>query len=108
MAHVRRGDIVTVIAGKEKGKQGKVLRILEKKGRVVVERLAMVKRHTKPSQKTPQGGILDKEGSIELSNVALYCDKCKAGRKVSVKINEAGGKLRVCKKCGHEFPQPAM
>jgi large subunit ribosomal protein L24 len=108
MAHVRRGDVVAVIAGKEKGKRGKVLRILNKKDRVVVERLMMVKRHTKPSQKTPNGGIIEKEGTIHLSNVALWCEKCGAPRRAGVKLNEAGGKLRVCKRCGNEFPQPAM
>jgi large subunit ribosomal protein L24 len=106
--HVRRGDVVAVIAGKEKGKRGKVLRILNKKDRVVVERLMMVKRHTKPSQKQPQGGIIEKEGTLHVSNVALWCETCSAPRKAGVKINEAGGKLRVCKRCGREAPQPAM
>src|SRR3972149_705457 len=100
MAHVRRGDVVAVIAGKEKGKRGKVLRILNKKGRVVIERLMMVKRHTKPSQKSPQGGIIEKEGSINLSNVMLWCEKCSKPRRAGVKFNEAGGKARVCKNCG--------
>ena len=108
MAHVRRGDTVTVIAGKEKGKRGKVLHMVSKKDRVVIERVMMVKRHTKPSQKSPQGGILDKEGSVHLSNVALWCEKCAAGRRAAAKFNEAGGKLRICKKCGTEFPQQAI
>jgi large subunit ribosomal protein L24 len=68
---IRKGDTVVVIAGKEKGKRGKVLRILTKSDRVVVERLQMVKRHTKPSQQTPNGGIVEKEGSIHISNVML-------------------------------------
>ena len=68
MQRVRKGDLVQVIAGKEKGKRGKVLRILTKKDRVVLERLMMVKRHTKAAQ-GKEGGILDKEGSIHLSNV---------------------------------------
>ena len=106
--HVRRGDTVAVIAGKEKGKRGKVLRILNKKDRVVVERIMMVKRHTKPSQKQPQGGIIEKEGSLHVSNVSLWCEKCAAPRRAGVQVNEAGGKLRVCKRCGSEFPQPAM
>jgi large subunit ribosomal protein L24 len=108
MERIRKGDTVVVIAGKEKGKRGKVLRILSKQQRVVIERVMMVKRHTKPSQKNPQGGILEKEGSVHLSNVALWCEKCAAPRRAGVKFNEAGGKLRVCKKCGGEFPQPAM
>ena len=108
MAHVRSGDTVVVISGKEKGKRGKVLRILNKKDRVVVERLMMVKRHTKPTQKNPQGGILEKEGSIHLSNVSLWCEKCAAPRRAGAQINEAGGKVRVCKKCGTEFPTQAQ
>jgi large subunit ribosomal protein L24 len=103
MGHVRRGDVVQVIAGKEKGKRGKVLNLLPKKDRVVVERVNMVKRHTKPTQKTPQGGIQEKEGSLHISNVALWCEKCAAPRRASARVNEAGGKIRVCTKCGAEF-----
>jgi large subunit ribosomal protein L24 len=108
MERVRKGDLVVVIAGKEKGKRGRVLRILSKQDRVVIERVMMVKRHTKPSQKTPQGGILEKEGTIHVSNVALWCERCAAPRKAAVKFNEEGGKARVCKKCGNDFPQTAM
>ncbi len=72
MQRVRKGDLVEVIAGKDKGKRGKVLRILSKNGRVVVERVALVKRHTKPNaQNQAQGGIIEKEGSVHLSNVML-------------------------------------
>jgi large subunit ribosomal protein L24 len=66
---IRKGDLVQVIAGKEKGKRGRVIKVLYKKQRVVIERLMMVKRHTKPTQQNQQGGILEKEGSIHLSNV---------------------------------------
>ena len=70
MDRVRKGDTVVVIAGKEKGKRGKVLRVLtDKTSRVVIERVKMVKRHTKPTQQNPQGGIIEKEGSVHLSNV---------------------------------------
>lgn len=69
MQRIRKGDLVQVIAGKEKGKRGRVVKVLYKKQRVVIERLMMVKRHTKPSQTNQQGGILEKEGSIHLSNV---------------------------------------
>lgn len=69
MERIRKGDTVLVITGKEKGKRGKVLRVLYKTNRVVIERVMMVKRHTKPSQQNPQGGIVEKEGSIHLSNV---------------------------------------
>ena len=74
--HVRKGDQVVVIAGKEKGKRGRVLRLLTGDGRVVIERVNMVKRHTKPSQRNPRGGIVEKEGSVESSNVSLWCSKC--------------------------------
>jgi len=103
--HIRKGDTVAVIAGKEKGRRGKVLDIVTKKDRVVVEKLMMVKRHTKPSQKAPQGGIVEKEGTIHISNIALFCEKCAKPRRAGVQFNQGGGKVRVCKTCGNEFPQ---
>ena len=108
MAHVRRGDLVVVIAGKEKGKKGKVLRVLPKKDRVIVERVMMVKRHTKPSQKVPAGGIIEKEGSIHISNVALWSEKQQRPVKVKIVVNEAGKKMRVDKKTGEIMPEPPM
>ena len=101
--HVRRGDNVVVIAGKEKGKRGRVLRIISKKNRVVVERINLVKRHTRPTQQNPRGGILEKEGSVPVSNVLVWCGKCAKG--VRTRAGEAEGqkKRRVCTKCGAEF-----
>ena len=101
--HVRKGDQVVVVTGKEKGKRGRVLRILTAKQRVVIERVNMVKRHTKPTQKTPRGGILEKEGSVELSNVALWCAKCGAARRHKVDHLEGQKKRRVCVKCSNAF-----
>jgi large subunit ribosomal protein L24 len=101
--HVRKGDTVVITSGKEKGKRGRVLRLLTKKHRVVVERIAMVKRHTKPTQRSPQGGIVEKEGSLELSNVALWCGKCSAGRRARVEEKEGQKKQRLCTKCGTAF-----
>jgi large subunit ribosomal protein L24 len=101
--HVRKGDTVIVVAGKEKGKRGRVLRLLTKKDRVLVERVMMVKRHTKPSQKHPHGGIVEKEGSIQISNVRLYCSKCEAPRRIGIQMRDDGKKHRVCKKCGEVF-----
>ena len=91
--HVRKGDQVVVIAGKEKGKRGRVLRLLTGAGRVVIERVNMVKRHTKPSQRNPRGGIVEKEGSVESSNVSLWCNKCvaPAARKGSRQAKKAKG-----------------
>jgi large subunit ribosomal protein L24 len=101
--HVRKGDTVVVIAGKEKGKRGRVLRVLTDQERVVVERVNMVKRHTKPTQANPRGGILDKEGSVALSNVALWCGKCSAARRAKAELREGQNKRRVCVKCGSLF-----
>jgi len=101
--HVRKGDQVVVIAGKEKGKRGRVLRLLTGKGRVVVERVNMVKRATKPTQRNPRGGILEKEGSLELSNISLWCTKCGAARRHRVDAPEGQKKRRVCVKCATVF-----
>lgn len=101
--HVRKGDTVVVIAGKEKNKRGRVLRIVSDKARVVVERVNMVKRHTKPTQANPRGGILEKEGSVALSNVALWCGKCGKGRRAKVEIRDGQDKRRVCVECGSLF-----
>jgi large subunit ribosomal protein L24 len=101
--HVRKGDQVVVIAGKEKGKRGRVMRLLTGQGRVVIERINMVKRHTKPTQRNPRGGILEKEGSVEASNVALWCGKCVAPRRAKIDEKEGQKKRRICVKCGTVF-----
>jgi large subunit ribosomal protein L24 len=105
MAHVRKGDMVVVISGAYKGKRGKVLRLVG--DRVIVEKVAMIKRHQKPSQKSPQGGIIDKEGSIHISNVALFDDKL--GRGTRTKAGTDGDdKIRVGVKSGTKFPNTGM
>jgi large subunit ribosomal protein L24 len=96
--HVRKDDLVMVTTGKDKGKTGKVLRINKKKERLVVEKVNMVKRHVKPSQKT-KGGIMEKEGLIHVSNVMIYCEKCSKPVRVGSKLLEDGKKIRFCKKC---------
>ena len=103
--HVRKGDQVVVIAGKEKGKRGRVLRLMTEKGRVVIERVNMVKRHTKPTQQNMRGGIIEKEGSLELSNVALWCPKCAAPRRARHEMGTGKNavKRRVCVKCDTAF-----
>ena len=101
--HVRKGDQVVVIAGKDKGKRGRVLRLETEKGRIVIERVNMVKRHTKPTQRNPRGGILEKEGAVEASNVALWCGKCVAPRRSKAEEKEGQKKRRVCVKCGTVF-----
>ncbi len=98
--HVKKGDMVVVIAGKDKGKKGKVLTAIPKKDRVIVEGVNMLTKHKKPSQKVQQGGIIHQEGSIDVSNVMHYCSKDKKAVRIGHKVLENGEKVRVCKKCG--------
>ena len=97
--NVKKGDEVIVIAGKDKGKTGKVIQVIPSQDKVVVEGVAVVKRHTKPTQKMPQGGIIEKEAAIHVSNVMPFCSTCKKGVRVAHTI-ENGTKTRVCRKCG--------
>jgi large subunit ribosomal protein L24 len=103
--HVKKGDMVQVISGKDAAakKRGKVLAVDPTKGRVVVEGVNIVKRHTKPTQTKPQGGIVPKEAPIDSSNVMMYCDKCKNPVRVNKKFLSDGKKVRVCNKCGEQF-----
>jgi len=104
---IRKNDTVVVITGKYKGKTGKVVAVLAEKGRALVEKLNMVKRHTRPTQKLPQGGIVEKEASFDLSNLMVWCPKCKKGRRTGIKESKEkdGKKNRVCKKCGENLGQ---
>ena len=105
MPHVRKGDLVVVISGAYKGKRGKILRIVG--DRVIVEKVAMIKRHQKPTQKAPQGGIIDKEGTIHISNVALFDDKLGRGTRTKI-ASEGDTKVRVGVKSGTKFPNTGM
>jgi large subunit ribosomal protein L24 len=105
MAHVRKGDLVIVTSGAYKGKRGKILRIVG--DRVIVEKVAMIKRHQKPTQKAPQGGIVDKEGSIHISNVALFDDKLGRGTRTR-NATDDDSKVRVGVKSGTKFPTTGM
>ena len=98
--HVRRGDTVGVIAGREQGKRGKVLRVLRADGRVLVEHVNMIKKHQRPTQKLRQGGIIEREGPLALSNVLLVCGRCDKPVRTGIKVLADGRKLRVCKQCG--------
>src|SRR5262245_5657881 len=100
MERIRKGDTVVVIAGKEKGSRGKVLRILTKKQRVVIERVAMVKKHLKPTQQNPQGGIVEKEGSVHISNVMPLDPGNDKPTRVKVKVEAESGKRRRIGKSG--------
>jgi large subunit ribosomal protein L24 len=97
--HVRRGDLVEVVAGREASRRGRILRVDTESGRVLVEKVNLVKRHTKPSQKNPQGGIIEKEGSLHASNVRLICPRCDKPRRVGHKVGADGKRTRFCRKC---------
>jgi large subunit ribosomal protein L24 len=97
---IRRNDTVLVIAGKEKGKRGKVLFVLPAKQRVVVERVNFVKRHQRPTQKVRQGGIIEREGSLHVSNVMVVCGKCDRPTRIGRQILADGRRARVCRRCG--------
>ena len=96
---IRKNDTVKVIAGKDKGKTGKVLRIIPKRGRAIVEKLNMVKRHLRPSEQARQGGILERESPIEMSNLMLICSKCTDPTRVGYRMLDDEQKVRFCKKC---------
>ncbi len=103
---IKKGDKVEVLSGKDRGKQGIVLRALPKEGKVVVEGVAIVKKAVKSNGAGQQGGIVDKEMPIDASNVQLICPECGKRTRVGHEAGELDGhktKLRICKKCGHKF-----
>jgi len=99
---IRTGDKVRVLAGKDKGKEAKVLAVYPTKQRVVVERVNLIKKATRPTQKNPKGGILEIEGPIHVSNVAIVCPKCSQATRIG-RRREDGTRIRVCKKCGNDI-----
>lgn len=99
---IRKGDKVEVIAGKDKGKQGRVLRTSPTMSRAYVEGVSIQKRHSRPSQRNPQGGIIEVEGPIHVSNLMLVCPNCSEPTRVG-RVREGGVRQRVCKKCEREI-----
>ena len=98
--YVKKGDTVSVLTGKEKDKTGKVLMINTKKGTLVIEKLNLVKRHSRPNKAAPQGGIIEKESSIRISNVNIVCEKCNKPVRIKMNFLDDGKKVRTCVKCG--------
>jgi large subunit ribosomal protein L24 len=96
---IKKNDMVVVTTGDEKGKKGRVLAVHSKTGSLVIERINMIKRHMKPSKKYSQGGIIEKEAPVRISNVMLVCTKCEAPTRIGHKVLESGTKVRLCKKC---------
>ena len=101
--HVKRGDIVKVISGKDKGKEGKILTAYPETGKVIVEGVALVKKHQKARMQGQESSIVTKEAAIDASNVLRVCSKCGKAARTGVKILEDGSKVRYCKKCQEVF-----
>jgi len=97
--HVRKGDTVVVMAGKDRGKSGKVLSVFRLDRQVTVEKINIIKRHTKPSQQNRQGGILEREAPIHLSNVMLFCSTSQKPTRAGTITLTDGSRVRVCRKC---------
>jgi len=101
--HVRKGDTVVVLSGKDRGKQGRVLRVTPRKGTAIVERINFSKKHTRPNpSKNQQGGILEREAPIRLSNLQVVCPSCNQPSRVGSHRTESGGE-RYCLKCKAEM-----
>ena len=97
---LKKNDTVIVVAGKERGKSGKVLKVLPHKGAIIIERLNFAKRHLRAGGAHGKGGIVEKEAPIRISNVQLLCGKCNRPTRIGKKILEDGKKIRICRKCG--------
>lgn len=100
---IHRGDMVKVIAGNDRGKEGEVLQVFPKESRIIVKGVRMVTRHQRPTARQREGGIIEREGKIHVSNVLLICPECDRPTRVGFKSDEGGEKLRVCRQCGEAF-----
>ena len=99
---LRKGDEVEVLAGKDLGKRGAVMRVIPESGKVIVDRVNIAKKHQKPTKATMQGGIIDKEMPINASNVGIVCSSCRKPTRIGYRF-EASKKIRVCRKCGGDL-----
>ncbi len=98
--HVKRDDMVEVIAGKEKGKRGKVLKVMPSQQRAVIEKINMIKKHSRPGRQSQQGGIIEMEGTLHISNLMVVCQRCNRPVRVGRMRLQDGGGARYCKSCG--------
>ena len=103
MEKIKKGDQVTVISGRDKGKKGEVLSVSNKKKGLVVKGVNLVKKSVKKSKEKPSGGFIEVEALIDKSNVMMVCPKCGKGVRIGAYINEKGEVKRICKKCGYKF-----
>ena len=106
MRKINKGDRVIVISGEDRGKEGVILKVYSPANRAIVEGINFVKRHLKPTQKNPQGGIVDKEAPVDFSNLLVICGKCNTGVKTKIVRLSDGSKIRACKKCGEMITVP--
>ena len=100
--HIKTGDTVVVLSGEDKGVQGEVIAVSPEEGKVIVKGVNIIHKHVKPRKQGETGGIVDAEGAIYASKVALYCSTCKKGVRVKTEVVD-GKKIRVCAKCGKKF-----
>lgn len=100
MVKIRKDDLVQVISGKDKGKRGKILKVISKENKVVIQGINIVKRHQRPIPQLREGGIIEREAPIYASKVMIVCPSCDRATRVGAKFLEDGTKVRVCKKCG--------
>jgi large subunit ribosomal protein L24 len=100
---IRKDDEVQVIHGKDRGVRGRVVRVLPRQGRIMVEGVARAKKHARPSKRRQQGGIIDVEQFVDISNVAVVCKSCGQPTRVGNRIDDQGKKVRVCKRCGADL-----
>jgi large subunit ribosomal protein L24 len=101
--NIRKGDRVRVLTGKDRGKEGEVMRAIPTAGKVIVEGVNIARKHQRPTRATQQGGIIDRDMPLPVSNVALVCPSCGKPTRVGYKIDASGQKARVCKRCGGEI-----
>ena len=99
MRKIRKNDIVVVCTGKDKGKKGKVLSVFPKQNRAIAEGINFIKRHTRKTREDRQGGIIQKETPIQISNLMLFCNKCNKAAKTGFTLLKDGRKARICKQC---------
>ena len=101
---IRRGDRVRVLTGKDRGKEGEVMRAIPAEGRVIVDGVNIAKRHTRATRQTQQGGIIDKDMPIRVDNVAIVCSGCGKATRVGYRFDDQGRKVRICRKCKADLP----
>jgi large subunit ribosomal protein L24 len=102
-SRIRKNDTVMVIKGRERGKTGKVLRVVPADNRVIIERLNLVRRHSKARGPSSAGGIVEKEAALQLANVMIMCERCNAPVRIAVKIGADSSKTRICRRCGESL-----